>query len=464
MNLKQAKHIHFVGIKGVGMTATALCCQDLGIQVTGSDLDEDFVTQDVLEQRHISITAGFSPETLPNSADFVVFTGAHRGPANPQVKHAQSLKIPTITQAEAVGHLMTDKIGISVCGVGGKSTTSAMIASILDSANLSPSFLVGVGNINNLGIPGRYVKTSLHFVAEADEYATAPGVDSTPKFLHQKPEIIVCTNIALDHPDIYSSLSAVQQAYRKFFETLNPTGILIANGDDPNILPLLSDLSCQVLTFGHQSHNDYQLVSTTHSPENQHVTIQKSDQSFSFDLQVPGTYNALNALSAFAVADQQKVDHHLIKSGLASFTSTLRRFQKIATHQGINYYDDYAHHPSEIKAVLQAAKSFLPNTRLIVIFQPHTYSRTKALFDEFAHAFTDADELIIAPIYPSAREDPDPTITSKLLAERISEFHTHVQHLDSISNIVKYLKNHAKPDDTVITLGAGDIYKLHNYI
>ena len=213
MNIKNAKHVHFTGIKGVGMTSLALCCQDLGIKITGSDVEEEFVTDETLKNRGLPWKIGFKKENLNPKPDLLVFTGAHGGLNNPEVLVAKELGIPVISHAEALGQLAEGKKTIAVCGVGGKTTTCAMIATILEYAGLNPSYAIGVGNIPSTGTPGKYSKEGGYFICEADEYAISPGVDNRPKFSLLSPEYLVITNIKHDHPDIYKTSEVFEQVF-----------------------------------------------------------------------------------------------------------------------------------------------------------------------------------------------------------------------------------------------------------
>lgn len=464
MNIKQAKHIHFTGIKGVGMTAVALCADDLGIGVSGSDLAEEFVTDSVLSERNIKISNNFEVSQIPPEADLLVYTGAHKGEANPQVIAARNKNIRTISQAHALAELMEGKSGISVCGVGGKSTTSAMIATILSHANLNPSYVVGVGNIYPLGAPGKFDREGKYFVAEADEYAVAPGTDNTPKFMLQHPDIVVCTNIAHDHPDIYKTIDDTLEVYRQFFSRLNSNQTLVINADDSHTENLIQNLNCRVITYSHTARSDYQIIESTIQNARQTFTVHHKDGELDLSLQIPGAYNQSNALAAFIVSHVCGVGQDIASKGLLSFSSTKRRFEFIGTKNEINYYDDYAHHPSEISAVLKAAKSWFPGKRIVAVFQPHTYSRTKSLLQEFSQSFVDADTTIITPIFASAREGVDSSISSEILVERIRANSVKAEHAQSFAEVVEYLSKHTMAGDIIITIGAGDIYKLHKMI
>jgi len=459
-HLKAAKKVHFTGIKGVGMTAAALCVQDLGITISGSDTQDDHVTAEVLGQRHIDIQVGFDAAHIPEGTDILIYTGAHGGSSNPEVEAAHQRGIRVISHAQAVGELMEGKIGISICGVGGKTSISAMVANILDYAGWKPSFLIGVGKVLNLQVPGRMSEGN-HFIAEADEYVVSPGIDNTPRFMHHTPKVIICTNIVHDHPDVYASIEDTKKAFTAFFAKIPTDGLIIANGNSTVVREM--DLkSLPVVYYGEETEgNDWWVKENFIGEGKQLVTIaSKTGETFNLTLTIPGLFNAHNALSAYIAAKHLGVDHEMIVEGLQLFRGSKRRFEKVGERGGINFYDDYAHHPTQVLVTLEAARQWLPLSRLVIVFQPHTYSRTKTLLDQFAKSFGYADEVIITDIYSSAREKPDPTITGYSLAEAIKEHQpatTYVPH----ENLVNHLKKTIKPGDAVFTLGAGDIYRVH---
>jgi UDP-N-acetylmuramate--alanine ligase len=463
-HFQQATHIHFMGIKGVGMAAAALCADDLGIAVSGSDVDEPFVTDEVLHQRQIHTQVGFSGDHIPPETDLVVYTGAHQGVQNQEVVVAKERGIRVISHAQAVGELTEGKRTISVCGVGGKTSTSAMLANVMDYANLKPSFLVGVGKVLNLQVPGRFGEGEF-FIAEADEYVVSPGYDATPRFMLQTPEIIVCTNIVHDHPDQYASLEDTKKAFIAFFRTLPQNGLLILNGDSAAIQEILASetFATNVITYGTKPENQWWVKESFIGQGKQLVTFASKTTEFNLTLSVPGMFNALNALAAYIVSIHAGIAPQAVIEGLQLFRGSKRRFEKIDERNGIQYYDDYAHHPTQITATLKAAREWLPLDRLVVVFQPHTYSRTKALLGDFATSFEFADEVIITDIYASAREPVDPTLSGYTLAEAIKAHHQNVQYIP-FKDLAPHLKASLKPQDALFTLGAGDIYKIHAQI
>jgi len=423
MNLKQAHHVHFTGIKGVGMTALALCAQDLGIKVTGSDVDEPFVTDAVITRRRIDWRIGFSPSHVLPATSLLVYTAAHQGANNPEVQAAREREIATVSHAQALDQLMQGKIGISVCGVGGKTTTAAMLSHILDRLGARPSFCIGVGDIPSLGAPGRYDQEGRHFVAEADEYTADPTQDFMPRFAYQHPRIIICTNIEFDHPDVYTDLDHTKAVFVDFFNQLPADGLLLINAESAINQSILPRLKVKYQTY-------------------------------------PGQFNQANATAAIKAAVTLGFDPGKAAAALKDFTGTTRRFEKIADLNGILVYDDYAHHPREIQATLQAAKAKFPGRKLIAIFQPHTYSRTKALLTEFSHSFAAADQVIFLPIYASAREISDPAVSSQTLAAMTPRGVFAANPKD----LLQYLKLNLSPPAVIFTLGAGDIYLLHDQI
>lgn len=462
------RHIHFVGIKGVGMTALALCALDMGIKVSGSDVEEVFITDKVLRRRGIRWRLNFSKENLKPLPDLVVTTGAHGGLANPEVVAAQEMKIPVLTHAQALGKMMEGKEGISICGVGGKTTTSSMIATILDFGKRKPSYAIGVGEIFPLGSSGRY-DAGEEFVAEADEYANSPGIDNRPRFSFQNPRVIVVTNIEYDHPDVYSNLEATKKTFREFFLKLPDDGLLLAGADNQNNLKVLAELEetkkINIQTYGFSPLADWRVEKAYFGPGQTIFNLEHRGLVIEgIKIKVPGRYNVLNAVAAFAVGIFVGLTPQRIKDALEKFSGTKRRFEFIGEANKIKLYDDYAHHPKEIIQVLSAARQWFPQRRIVAIFQPHTYSRTKALFSEFARAFSLAKMAVITDIYASAREKDDLGISSRLLVQEASKYHPAVFFQPGEKEVLKFLRHHLRPNDLLLTIGAGNIFQWHRQI
>ncbi len=351
------KHIHFVGIKGVGMAPLAIIAKEAGFKVSGCDIEEEFITDEPLKKAGIKPLTGFSEEHLEN-VNLVITTGAHGGFDNPEVEHARYTGISVMMQGQAVGEFMKGDFlkkkffGISVAGSHGKTTTTAILATVLKEAGLDPSFLVGTGNISSLGAPGHFGKGK-YFVTEADEYANEPKHDKTPKFLNQRPQIIIITNIEFDHPDIFNSLDQIRVAFLKFANLLPKEGVLIANGDDPQIQKLLGEFPGRVITYGMGEKNDFRLSRVSQSQEQTFFWVEHKNLSLGeFRLSVPGVHNALNATAVIAACFELGLNPEVIKKALPAFQGTKRRFEFLGEKKGVLFFDDYAHHPTEIKATL----------------------------------------------------------------------------------------------------------------
>ena len=460
LSLKKIKKIHFTGIKGVGMAALAYIAQDIGIKISGSDLEETFITDYFLKKRGLLWQTGFSPQDIDHP-DLLITTGSHGGLKNPQVIAAKKKNIPVMTHGEALGFFMKEKVGISVCGVGGKTTTSAIIATILDYSGEKPSYAIGAAEIFPLGAPGKY-NQGKYFIAEADEYATSPGVDNRPRFYWQNPQFIINTNIKYDHPDIYPNIEQTKKTFLNFFEKIPPSGQVIINGDNRHAKEIIKEMKKPYTTFGFNPGNDWQIVKVQEKKERIEFSLLRQEKFFySFSLFVPGRFNIMNATAAIILCQKLGLKKEAIKKGLASFRGTKRRFEFIGqAPRGFLVYDDYAHHPYEIKKTLEAARSwFGKNKNLIVIFQSHTYSRTKKLLSSFAQSFSRAHTVIIPPIY-GAREKESSNSTSLELAQAIKKYHPRVIFVDKKEKAVKMIKKIAQKGDVVFTMGAGDIWKI----
>lgn len=468
--MKKPKIIHFVGIKGVGMTPLAIIAKEAGCKVTGSDVGEIFITDEPLRKAGLQPFVGFSKEHVSDDIDLTVTTGAHGGFDNEEVLAAKKKGILVMTQGEAVGAFMDGKIlgrkfdGVSVAGSHGKTTTTAIVATILKECGLDPSFLLGTSNAPSLGMPGHLGKGK-YFVAEADEYATEPVYDKTPKFLWQHPSIAIITNIELDHPDLYPTVDDIRVAFLTFAEQLPSNGILIVNGDDSQVRKLLERYSGVVVTFGRGRENDFMLTKISVSGSQTFFWVETKQASLGeFVISVAGYHNAFNALAAIISGIEVGLRIEAIKKALPKFAGTKRRSEFIGRLvSGALVFDDYAHHPTEIKKTLLTFRQSFPKSKIICVFQPHTYSRTKTLFDDFIYSFSDADEVIISNIYPSLREMIDPNYSSQRLVDALKKIRKNILFLPELTDVVEYIDKQSFPSNTVIvTMGAGDIYKVSN--
>jgi UDP-N-acetylmuramate--alanine ligase len=458
------RHVHFIGIKGVAMTALAIVAQELGAKVTGSDVEEDFPTADVLNKYHLTPQVGFTKENLIEKPDLVVVTGGHGGMNNPEAVAAKKLGLRVLMHGQALGEFCQEKKTIAVAGCHGKTTTAAIIAHLLTKNRLDPSFAIGCGEIKSLRAAGHAGKGD-YFVVEADEYVTDPGSDPTPRFFWLSPFMAVITNIEYDHPDAYRNLEQLKSAFLTFTQKIPSSGLLVLGIDNQNNREILRKISCPVVTYGFSPEADYQISQVSFTEGRTRFWLKKGKVDLGqFSLAVPGKHNALNFVAASLVVNSLGISWENIRREGPSFLGTKRRFEFKGEKGGAIFYDDYAHHPTEIAATLAAARAAFSQRRIICIFQPHTFSRTKALFSEFSRCFTEASEVILVDIYPSAREKPDPTINSQILALEMQHYHQNVRYLGSLGKAISYLKERATHNDVIITMGAGDVYKIHQML
>lgn len=463
--MKIPKHIHFVGIKGVGMAPLAILAKEAGIIVSGSDIADGFITDEILAKAGIVPFVGFNPSHI-GDADVVITTGAHGGYDNPEVRAAKKQQIPVMTQGEAVGEFMKGDIlgranmrGISILGTHGKTTTSAMIATVLQKAGGDPSWVIGTSTISSLGSSGHF-GSGTYFVAEADEYATEPVYDKTTKFLWQHPNIAVITNIEHDHPDLYPTLQDVVAAFKKFVESMPEGSIIIACGDDEHVREVIQFAKARVITYGFSKVNEYVLEKDTASQKK--FSLQKDGEKQAYTLSVTGEHTMRNAAAAILVGMQLEIPYEELQTGILAFGGTKRRLEYVGQlHGGALLYDDYAHHPTEIQTTLKTLREMYPTHRIVCIFQPHTFSRTKLLFDQFASSFSLIETVVIAQIYASKREAFDQTISSEMLVEAIARQKKSALLAQTLSDVVKYIDSQRYSKDTVvITMGAGDVYTV----
>lgn len=465
--MKKPQSIHFVGIKGVGMAPLALIAKEAGIQVTGSDIADGFITDSILAKAGIKPLVGFTKEHV-KAVDLVITTGAHGGFDNEEVQEAKRKGIPVLTQGEAVGEFMKGEIlgreglkGISVAGTHGKTTTTALIASVLVAGGLDPSYLAGTSHISSLGASGHFGGGE-YFVAEADEYANEPVHDKTPKLLLQHPSIGIITNIEHDHPDVYPDITSLKKTFAQFVAQVSDEGFVIGCGDDIRVNAILTHSNRKHILYGFGENNDVVLSNLVTDNGIIRFDILWNGEKDTITVGIAGEHNALNATAAYIAGKIVGVEEINIKQALENFGGTKRRMEYIGQLlSGALLYDDYAHHPTEIQATLKAFRQKYPAKHIICIFQPHTYSRTKLLFDEFSSSFDAVDTVIFTDIYSSKREAFDNTISSGMLADAVKKRGKECFLEQTLKDVVKYIryKNPSK-DTVVITMGAGDVYTI----
>ncbi|MEF9922777.1 MAG: UDP-N-acetylmuramate--L-alanine ligase [Anaerovoracaceae bacterium] len=455
INLSDFRNIHCIGIGGIGLSAIAEILLARGYNVTGSDMKESEIT-DHLEKKGARIYYSHRAENVDN-ADLVVYSSAVSHD-NPELVRALERKVPAATRAEILGVLMKEyDNSIAISGTHGKTTTTSMVSLILQNADKEPTILVG-GNLSEIGGNVK-VGHSKYFVTEACEY-----MDS---FLNLKPKIEVILNIDSDHLDYFKDIDHIVSSFDKFAKLIPEDGKIIAYDANPFVNKIIKNIPNNVITFGYNDTCTYSIAEVVFNGQGmpKFDINYKNEKLCSIQLQVPGEHNILNAAAAFACCHQLGVDINDIAGTLEKFKGTQRRFDMVGkTENGVTVVDDYAHHPTEIKATLDASKN-VPHKKLWCIFQPHTYTRTIALFDQFADSFEYADKLILAEIY-AAREKNIYKISSKELVEEIKRVHPdkEVMYMEDFEKIADYVKANATDGDLVITMGAGDIYKVGEMI
>jgi UDP-N-acetylmuramate--alanine ligase len=441
------QHIHFVGIGGIGMSGIAEVLLNLGYHVSGSDMKESEVTRR-LQALGCKISFGHRKENVKD-ADVVVVSSAIRK-GNPEVEVAEQRLIPVIPRAEMLAELMRMKVGVAIAGTHGKTTTTSLIATVLAAGGLDPTVVIG-GRLNSLGSNARLGQGDF-LVAEADE--------SDGSFVTLMPTIAVVTNIDPEHLDYYRGIEEIKEAFLQFVNKIPFFGLAVLCLDHPNIQSLIPRLKKRFTTYGLTTQADFQA---------KEIVFERLTTSFDvlhqrkevgrLKIQMPGLHNVYNSLATVATAYELDIPFRTVQEALREFGGIQRRFQIKGEKQGVLVVDDYGHHPVEIMATLRAARTGWER-RIVVVFQPHRYTRTQALFQDFLTAFNDADVLVLADIYP-AGEDRIEGVEAKRLYEGIRDYgHRDVTYLPDKKEIVEHLLRTVRSGDLVITLGAGDIWQV----
>lgn len=438
--------VHFIGIGGISMSGLAEILHERGFKISGSDMKASPLTEH-LQSLGISVALPQSRENIAQGIELCVYTAAI-SEENPELLEAKRQNVPTMTRAELLGRIMKNyKEAINVSGTHGKTTTTSMIGEILMEAQMDPTITVG-GMMKDIGGNLRVGKSDV-FLAEACEY--------TNSFLSFFPTIEVVLNIEEDHLDFFKDINDIRSSFRKFIEKLPENGILIFNKDIPHEEYFLQNLpGRKIITFGHND-ADYtaNFISYDHYARPTYTLFEKGEDRGKVTLGVTGEHNIYNSLSAIAVARAIGIPFDTIKKGLLEFSGTDRRFQLKGKVNGFTIIDDYAHHPQEIAATIATAKKY-PHKKLWVAFQPHTYSRTLALMDDFAGALSQADEIILADIY-AAREQNTVGVSSDDLRKLMLSQNTNVYYIPDFPSIEEFILSHLEEGDLLITMGAGNI-------
>ena len=441
-----SQHVHFIGIGGIGMSGIAEILLSLGIKVSGSDLRRGPVT-DRLARLGATVYEGHDARYVAGAT--VVVTSSAVTAANPEVVEAHARKIPVIQRAEMLAELMRLKYGIAIAGMHGKTTTTSMVAAVLGAGGLDPTVVVG-GRVDALGSNAR-LGTTQYLVAEADE--------SDRSFLKLSPILAVVTNLDREHMDCYRDMADVERAFLDFMDRVPFYGAVTACVDDARLERILPRVRRRVFTYGTAAEADFRLEFLDAGQVgcwSRFLVTTAAGPLGPFELHVPGRHNVLNATAAVAIARQLEVGPEKIAEGLKNFRGVDRRFQQIGEARGVRVVDDYGHHPTEIRSTLAAAREFCGG-RIHVVFQPHRYTRTRDLLEEFGAAFADADTVIVLPIY-AAGEEPIAGVTAEALAGRIAG--PRVEFAPELAAAVEKAVSAARVGDVILTLGAGSVSHL----
>ncbi|MBQ1312712.1 MAG: UDP-N-acetylmuramate--L-alanine ligase [Blautia sp.] len=445
--------VHFIGIGGISMSGLAEILKKEGFSVSGSDAKESPLTR-ALEQKGIRVFYGQRASNILPDVSLVVYTAAVKGD-NPEFMRAKELGLPIMSRAELLGQLMKNyKVPIAIAGTHGKTTTTSMISHIFLEGGYDPTISVG-GILPSIGGNVR-VGGPEYFITEACEY--------TNSFLSFFPKVALILNMDADHLDFFSDIDDIRRSFRKFAELLPQDGTLIINADTPEYRMITENLPCRVVTYGLKEEADYTAADITYDKYGHasFTVMCHGKKTGSFYLKVPGIHNVSNALGAVITAYLFDIPQEVVVKGLGSFTGTDRRFQYKGEVGGVAVIDDYAHHPTEIAATLNAAANY-PHKNVWCVFQPHTYTRTKALLPDFAKALTLADHVVLADIY-AAREKDTLGISSENLRDEIVKLGTPCEYFPTFDEIENYLLQNCQPGDLLITMGAGDVVNIGEHL
>jgi UDP-N-acetylmuramate--alanine ligase len=441
-------HIHFVGIGGIGMSGIAELLLNLGYKVSGSDLKSSDITAR-LKALGGTIFKGHAAENI-KEADVVVVSSAI-DPQNPEIKAAGQASIPVIPRAEMLAELMRLKYSIAIAGAHGKTSTTSIVASVLAEGGLDPTVVIG-GKLKSIG-SNAVLGEGDFIVAEADE--------SDGSFLKFSPTIAVVTNIDKEHLDFYADLDAIKTVFLNFLDRIPFYGLAVLCLDNEPIQDLIPRIKKRYTTYGMTSQADFQIRDVEFGRQQSRFDIYHQGNKLGMiNLNLPGIHNVYNATASIAVGVELNIAFEQIKKALETVEGVQRRLEIKGESNGVTVIDDYGHHPTEIKVTLEAIEENWQNRRKVVVFQPHRYSRTRALFDEFSRAFYQSDVLVVLPIY-AASEKKIEGVTSQNLCEEIKAHgHKEVIHADGFKAALSYLKQILQPGDVLLTLGAGDVYKV----
>lgn len=462
--MKKIKKVYVVGIKGSGVIAVVEILHSMGIEVLGSDTDEKFFTDSILERLGVRYFEKFDPQNIPDNVDLIVYSTAYNENNNVEFKFAKEKGYSMASYPEVLAKLFNQKYGLAVCGTHGKTTTSAFLANTMKEIGVDPQAIIGskVVNWNSNALLGK----GEFFVAEADEYQG--------KLSLYDPKGVILTSCDFDHPDYFKDFEEYKNVFKEFVTKIPKTGFLVVWGDSVDTLDVASSAICDVITYGFSEECTYQITNVklqmSKNIQISNVQISKPTQFFEiiygdrslgeFEIQLVGRHNLLNATAVVAACHKLQLDAEKVREALKSFGGTSRRFEYIGERNGAILIDDYGHHPEELKATLKGAREVYPDKNIWAVFHPHTFTRTKALLSEFSQSFSDADKVIVLDIYGSAREVQG-GVHSTDLVNLINKYdRDKAEYIATIDEVVEYLKDKIGPDDMVIAIGAGNGWEV----
>ncbi len=444
--LGKTKKLHFVGIGGIGMSGIAEFLLNHGFEISGSDMQTSEITK-YLQSKGAKISQGHNPELI-HDVDVVVKSSAVSN-ENPEIRYALSQKIPVIRRAEMLAELMRMSYGIGIAGTHGKTTSTSLVGMVLSSAQLDPTVIVG-GKVMNFGTNSR-LGSGEYIVVEADEYDRS--------FLTLTPIIAAVTNIEADHLDCYTNLADIKNAFIQFCNKVPFFGCVVACLDDIGVQSILPEINKRIITYGLSRQADVRAVNIkTENFRTKFDVLFREYNLGTIHLSLIGQHNIQNALLSISIGIEMDLPFEKIQEGLSEFKGVYRRFEFKGEKSLIKIFDDYAHHPTEIIATLSGVRQ-QTNNRILVLFQPHLFSRTRDFYEEFGRSFYHADLLFVSPIFP-AREVEIEGVNGKLITDAaIQSGHHHVHYIENNKDIVETILDHLQSGDILITMGAGDVYK-----
>jgi UDP-N-acetylmuramate--alanine ligase len=445
---KLIKKVYAIGIKGSGLISLVELLLSQGVSVSGSDVQEKFFTDYILEKLGIRYFENFSPGNIPADADLIIYSTAYNEENNIEYKTCKERGLPMFSYPEILAGFFNQKYGVAVCGTHGKTTTSALLSVVLQIAGLDPSAAIG-GRVINWGSNALMGKGDF-FIIEADEFQN--------KLKLYNPKAVILTSLDWDHPDCYRDFNAYKKAFREFVARIPRAGFLFVWGDSADTLEIAQSAKCQVIRYGFLEGNDFLI--RDHKFQDFKITDSRGKDYGRFHMQLIGKHNILNMAGVIAFCSKFNINLEKIREAVRSFRGTSRRFEYIGLRNGAILIDDYGHHPEEIKATLGAAREIYPDKNIIAVFHPHSYSRTQALLSDFAQSFDAADKVIVLDIYGSARETSG-QVNSQNISDLINKYCSGKSvYIPTIKEAVAYLQDRVGAKDIVLAIGAGNVFEV----